>query len=284
VAERSLARTRLDDPEAKASDPLSIHPLGSGSDYTPFLQHAGIASLNLSFSGEADWGAYHSVYDTYTHFERNSDPGYEYTAALADISGRATLRLAEADVLPFFFENLGEEIQGYLKEIKDQAERMRSETDRMNALIRDGVFGLAEDPRRTSFPPELKDPVPHLNFAPLENALRRLEQAAEAYDDAFRAWMTEPKDRELDSLNAILIRIEQDLLLDPGLPRRPWYRHSIYAPGYYTGYGVKTLPGVREAVEERNWSEAEEQVVAAAQVLDRVTGSIARATNVLREG
>lgn len=282
VAARSLAKTRLEDPKAEAADRLSIDPLGSGSDYTPFLQHAGIASLNLSFSGEAEWGAYHSMYDTYRHFELNSDPGYAYTVTLADVAGRATLRLAEADVLPFHFEALSEKINDYLTEVKELVENMRSETNRMNKLIEDGVFGLTADPTGTSVPPELRDPVPHLNFAPLENAVRRLGEAAKAYDEALGRWTPAPERIDVRALNAILLRVEQDLLLDPGLPRRPWYRHGIYAPGFYTGYGVKTLPGVREAVEQHNWEEAEAQVVDVAAALDRVIASIDRAVNLIR--
>ena len=282
VAERSLAKSRLENPKAEATDRLSIDPLGSGSDYTPFLQHSGIASLNLAFSGEADWGAYHSMYDTYQHFEQNSDPGYAYTVALADIAGRATLRLAEADVLPFHFEALSEKIRDYVTEIKDHAEKMRGETDRLNALIQDRVFELTADPTTASVPPERKDPVPHLNFAPLENAVRRLGDAAKAYDEALGGWTAAPEGKDVRALNAILLRVEQDLLLDPGLPRRTWFRHGIYAPGFYTGYGVKTLPGVREAVEQRSWEEAEAQVVAAAAAVDRVTASIDRAANLIR--
>ena len=282
VAARSLAKSRLDSPKAEATDRLSIDPLGSGSDYTPFLQHSGIASLNLAFSGEANWGAYHSMYDTYQHFEQNSDPGYAYTVTLADIAGRATLRLAEADVLPFHFEALSEKIRDYLTEIKDHAEKMRSETDRLNALIQDRVFELTADPTTTGVPPERKDPVPHLNFAPLENAIRRLSDAAKVYDEALVGWTAAPEGKDVRALNAILLRVEQDLLLDPGLPRRPWFRHGIYAPGFYTGYGVKTLPGVREAVEQRNWEEAETQVVAAAAAVERVAASIDRAANLIR--
>ena len=282
VAERALAKARVEHPGTDGPEHLSIDPLGSGSDYTPFLQHAGIASLNLSFSGEAEWGAYHSMYDTYRHFEQNSDPGHAYTVTLADVAGRATLRLAEADVLPFHFEALSEKISDYLAEVKELAETMRLATDRMNKLIEDGVFGLAADPTRTSVPPEPRDPVPHLNFAPLENALRRLGDASTAYDYALSAWNVASSGGDVGGVNAVLIRLEQDLLLEQGLPRRPWFRHAIYAPGFYTGYGVKTIPGVREAVEERNWNEVEAQVIAVANSLDRVSGSISRAADLIR--
>jgi N-acetylated-alpha-linked acidic dipeptidase len=224
------------------------------------------------------------VYDTYTHFERNGDPGFAYTAALTEVAGRATLRLADADVLPFQFEPLASKIGAYLDEIKENAEHMRTETNRTNDLIGDDIFSLTADPSKVSLPPEVKESVPHLNFAPLENAIQRLEDAARDYDGHLREWLVHPGEQSVDALNEMLIRVEQDLLLEDGLPRRAWFRHSIYAPGFYTGYGVKTIPGVREAVEERSWPEVEAQVVLVTAALDRVTASIQRAIKILSDG
>lgn len=284
VSERLLAFRRMNSTDFDPSEGLSISPLGAGSDYSPFLQHSGIASLDFGFSGEAEWGAYHSVYDTYTHYERNGDPGFKYTATLADLAGRATLRLAQADLLPMAFSPLASKVDTYLTEIKDEAEEMRTGTDRTNDLIRDGVYTLTSDPTKVSVPPEVEDPVPHINFAPLENALRRLNDAAVDYDKAYQQWAERSDDESINDVNAILLHLEQDLLIEEGLPRRSWFHHMIYAPGFYTGYGVKTIPGVREAVEQRQWSEAEAQVVVAAATLDRVKDSIQRAAKLLQDG
>lgn len=282
VAERVRAALELHGDEAeqeRARQPgdLPIAPLGSGSDYTPFLQHLGIASLNISFGGEGDYGQYHSAYDTFDHYRRFMDPGFQYGVALAQVGGRLVLRLANAELLPFTFQPLARTVSGYVDELEQLARTMRKETKIENRRIRDGVYELTWDPTETWVVPEPEEPVPFLNFAPLRNALTRLEANAKRYDSAVTAWRE--GERELDTeaaaeLDRRLYRSERALTRSQGLPRRPWYIHHVYAPGFYTGYGVKTIPGVREAIEQRQWEEAEAQIGVAAEVLSAAAEAI----------
>lgn len=265
---------------------LRIYPLGSGSDYTPFLQHLGVASLNLGFGGEGHYGQYHSIYDSIDHYERFMDPEFEYGVTLARTAGRVMLRLANADLLPFEFTALADETSGYVDELRELADRMREETAERNRLLDEGAFTAAADPKETYVPPEREDPVPYLNFAPLENARARLTEAAEGYAGALAAlgdgdW---PSAEALAEVDRILFRTERALTRDHGLPGREWYVHHLYAPGFYTGYGVKTLPGVREAIEERDWEQADEQIAVAAEVLTGLAAEIDRAAALLKAG
>ena len=278
---RRLARGASDD-LAAASD-HRIAALGSGSDYTPFLQHLGIASLNLSYSGESGGGSYHSVYDSYDHYVRFGDPTFEYGVALARTAGRAVLRLAEADVLPLVFTPFGDTVGRYVDEVIALADGLREETERTHRLLDDGRYEAAADPTQTFVPPARDEPVPYLNFAPLRNAARRLTDAAAAYDAALGAALEEgaiPNETRRE-LNRLLTLAERSLTRDGGLPRRAWFRHQIYAPGFYTGYGVKTLPGVREAIEQRAWEEASQQIGHAAATLEALAAELERATALL---
>jgi N-acetylated-alpha-linked acidic dipeptidase len=271
--------------EALSREDLRISPLGSGSDYTPFLQHLGIASLHLGFGGENRGGSYHSMFDSFDHYTRFGDPGFAYGVALAKTAGRTTLRFANADILPFQFGSFAENVGRFLEEVTELADGMRDETERENRLIRERMYALAADPTQTYHPPEPKGPVPHLNFAPVKNALAALEVASKAYDEALAGRMADgglPAARTAE-LNRVLMSTERLMTRDEGLPRRPWFRHQIYAPGFYTGYGVKTLPGIREAIEERKWEEAAEQMDHAAAALQRVTGALRQATKLLSD-
>ncbi|MGD9589437.1 MAG: M28 family metallopeptidase [Pyrinomonadaceae bacterium] len=254
---------------------LRISPLGSGSDYTPFLQHLGIASLNIGFGGEDGGGSYHSIYDSFDHYTRFGDPGLVYGVALAKVCGHATLRLANADTLPFEFGNFADTIELYSREVSQLADSMRSETARMNADIALGRWAVVQDPTEKLAAPKQKDAVPFLNFAPLQNAISKLRASAANYHVRTRGKTLEPARQK--QLDGILYRTERALTRTEGLPRRDWFRHHIYAPGFYTGYGVKTLPGIREAIEQRDWKEAEEQITIAARVLENVAAEIDRA-------
>ena len=271
---RRLTRGASDDLDAASDHPIAA--LGSGSDYTPFLQHLGIASLNLSYSGESGGGSYHSVYDSYDHYVRFGDPAFAYGIALASTAGRAVLRLAEADILPFVFAPFSDTVARYVDEVIELTGRMREETARTNRLLADGRYEAAADPTTTFVPPAREDPVPYLNFAPLQNAVARLQVAAAASDRGLRAAVDEGvlSTAARRAVNRRLLRTERLLTRDAGLPRRPWFRHQIYAPGFYTGYGVKTLPGVREAIEQRAWNEASEQVGHAAAALERLAAEL----------
>ncbi len=274
-AERQEMRSRAD---------LRIPALGSGSDFTPFLQHLGIPSLNLGYGGEAGGGSYHSIYDSFDHYTRFMDPTFQYGATMAETGGRAVLRFANADVLPYEFTNFAETVGTYIKEVKDLADTLRKDTDETNRQIEDGLLLAAADPTETHVVPKPKDPVPHLNFAPLDNASATLDQSAKAYEKAAAATEKGLPEATQKSLDAALLGVERALLHNEGLPRRPWFRHEIYAPGFYTGYGVKTLPGVREALEQRNWKEANEQVTVVARALEAAAAAIDRATAVLKGG
>jgi N-acetylated-alpha-linked acidic dipeptidase len=254
-----------------------VGALGSGSDYSPFFQHLGIPSLNIGFAGEGGGGEYHSIYDSYDDFIRFKDPTFEYGIALAETGGRATLRLAEAERLPFQFTPFYKVVNGYLTEVIALVDNMRKATDAENRMIRENRFVQAADPARKFVAPSPKEPVPYLDFSPLQNALAILEKASGNFDKQAATTATASPD-----LNQLLYRAEQKLLADGGLPRRPWYRHTIYSPGYYTGYGVKTLPGIREAIEQRNWDEAQQQITIAAKALEAYSADIEKASVLLR--
>jgi N-acetylated-alpha-linked acidic dipeptidase len=265
------------------SGDMTISPLGSGSDYTPFLQHLGIASLNIGYGGEGGGGSYHSIFDSFDHYTRFGDPTFEYGVMLAKTAGRATLRLAEADVLPYRFTSLAEAVSRYLDQVMELADRLRQETERQHRLLDEGLYTLAADPTETWIPPEREKAVPHLSFAPLQNASDRLGDVAKAYDAGLAKRMGQGgvDTNTARRLNELLQGMEQRLTRSEGLPRRPWFRHQIYAPGYWTGYGVKTLPGVREGIEEREWDEVGLFVTEVSAALDRLSDGLEEAARML---
>jgi N-acetylated-alpha-linked acidic dipeptidase len=292
VAQRLRARRIADDKEEGKEErkeirdrpDLRIGALGSGSDYTPFLQHLGIASLNIAFSGENGNGIYHSIYDSFAHYTRFNDPTFEYGVALAKVGGRTVLRLAEADVVPFEFTAFSDTLGRYVKEVSKLADDMREKTEEDNRLARDNTLVLAADPRERLVAPKAKEAVPFVNFAPLQNALAKVQESARAFDRAraARAEGALPVEAQ-KAVDEVLMHAEQALTRPEGLPVRPWFRHQVYAPGFYTGYGVKTLPGVREALEQRDWKAAEEQAVLAARTLEAFAVQIDRATGLLEK-
>ena len=284
VLERARARLAVGgDGEAATRPDLRIPPLGSGSDYTPFLQHLGIASLNIGYGGESGDGSYHSIFDSFDHYSRFGDPGFVYGVTLARTAGRVTLRLANAEVIPMRFTNLADNVRLYLTEVQTMADRMRADTERHNRLVASDAYRLSADPTQVYVPPAAWGAVPHLNFAPLENALARLEDAAGAYDEAVVEGVSGggPDGDAARRVNALLRGMEQRLTRPEGLPRRPWFRHQIYAPGFWTGYGVKTLPGVREGIEQREWEEVALFVGEIAAALDRVSEGLEEARAIL---
>ena len=266
---------------ALAGQDLPMPALGSGSDFTPFLQHLTIASLHIGFGGEGQYGQYHSIYDSIDHFQRFMDPEYDYGIALAKVAGRITLRLADAEVLPFEFGGLAGAVRAYTDEVVALADAMRVKTERTNRAIEQGFQRALAHPDEPFVEPSPEPPVPHLNFAPLRNGAAALERAAAGYSEALAAYVAagEPLPAErAEAVNRALIRTERALGREAGLPDRPWYRHFLYAPGFYTGYGVKTLPGVREGIEARKWDQVEPQVEVLAEVLAALVTEIDRAT------
>ncbi len=265
--------------DARDRAELRIGALGSGSDYTAFLDHLGIASLDVRFGGEDEGGSYHSIYDSFDHYTRFGDPGFQYGVALAQTAGRIVLRLATAATLPFEFGPSADVIGGYAREVAKLTDDLREETEKTNRLIREGRYEAAADPKQTFVAPKPKAPVPHLNFAPLQNAVARLKQSAQDHEHARRGLDLSGKGAA--EVDVVLFRTERALTGD-GLPRRPWFKHLIYAPGFYTGYGVKTLPGIREAIEERKWDEAGAQTEATARAIERYAAEIEKATALLK--
>ena len=260
-----LARSPADRKrELRTRADLRIEALGSGSDYTAFIDHLGVASLNLGYGGEGgSGGVYHSVYDDfywYTHF---GDPDFVYGRALAQTAGTVVMRLADAELLPFQFGDFADTVRTYLDDLKKLATDQRAQVEERNLEIEEGVFTASADPRKTSIPPSKQPVPPRLNFAPLENGLDLLLQAAKQYDNARQ----NSKAANIPAVNAMLIESERKLTDSAGLPGRPWFRHMIYAPGFYTGYGVKTIPGVREAIEQKRWQEADEQIQRVGKIL-----------------
>jgi N-acetylated-alpha-linked acidic dipeptidase len=266
-AERQELRQRAD---------LRIGALGSGSDYTAFLDHLGIASLNLGYGGEDGGGIYHSIYDDFYWFTHFSDTDFVYGRALAQTAGTAVMRLADAELLPYDFDDFTDTIRGYIEEISKLAREQRDQIVERNRQIEAGVFAATADPREKTVPPPREAVPPFLNFAPLENGLAALDRATGLYDQALaRAALAGAAVRDA---NARLIGVERALTLDDGLPNRPWFKHQIYAPGLYTGYGVKTLPAVREAIEQKQWQLADRQIVRVGKVLENAAEAIQGAT------
>src|SRR5262249_18599950 len=270
---RTIVRGSSDDrKEARERKDLRIAALGSGSDYTPFLQHAGIASLNLGFGDEDVDGIYHSIYDDFYFYTRFLDVDFAYGRALAQTIGTAVIRLADADVLPLQFVNLADTVQKYDKELHDLLTKKQEDTRERNRQIQDGVLAAVADPRRKEAPPKIEPVAPAINFAPLDNASTSLAESAKRFEKS----LATAKGRfeggnagVLRAVNAKLRAAESQLTDSEGLPGRPWYRHLLYAPGLYTGYGVKTVPGVRESIEQRNYADAEREVT-------RVSGALMR--------
>ncbi|RMF70390.1 MAG: folate hydrolase, partial [Calditrichaeota bacterium] len=264
---------------------LRINALGSGSDYTVFLDHLGIPSLNVSYFGEGGGGVYHSIYDSfywYTHF---SDTDFVYGRALAQTTGTAVMRFAQADILPYDFRNFAETIATYVEDLQKLAKKLRTDIEETNRQIDEGVFVATADPKGDAIKPPKKEAVPpFLNFAPLQNAVVALKAAAERYHNALARFQESGRSVPA-GLNKKLLQAEQKLTTHEGLPNRPWFKHQIYAPGFYTGYGVKTLPAVREAIEQKAWPSAETNIAKVGQVLvdfsaylDSLSATLERAT------
>jgi len=292
IKERRYAKTIVDayekDPTHKNAAALignkyiKLDALGAGSDYSPFNQYLGIASLDLGFGGENNGGEYHSIYDSYDLFTRFKDPGFQYGIALSKTAGRLMMRLANADVLPINFNTFSKTIDGYAAEVKTLLENTRADTELKNKMINENLFDLAKDPKKVYKSPTAKDKVPYLNFSPLDNALVDLKSSADEFQKLYEKATQLPADK-LSQLNTVLYKIERSLIYEQGLPRRLWYKHQIYAPGYYTGYGVKTLPGIREGIEERHWKEAQERIEIVSQTLQNYIAEIYKAISLAKQ-
>jgi N-acetylated-alpha-linked acidic dipeptidase len=253
LKDRRMSQVRSDDErmELRQRADLHISALGSGSDYTPFIQHLGIASMNTGFGGESGGGIYHSVYDSFYWYTKFSDGTFEYGRGLSQVNGTIVMRMADADILPFEFTNLADTVSRYADELDKLAARSNA-------------------------------PKP-VNFVSLKAAVTSLTESAKRYEAALQkataSGFTTVK--QAKALNELLYQSERKLINDQGLPRRPWFKHQLYAPGFYTGYGVKTIPGVREAIEQKQWNDVEPQMKNVNAALQALASQLDAATRLL---
>jgi N-acetylated-alpha-linked acidic dipeptidase len=265
---RGVVRNRKD---------IGIGALGDGSDFAPFLDYLAIPSLDLGFSGEDAGSVYHSIYDDFYYYTHFVDTDFRYGRALAQTAGTAVLRMADAELLPYQYTAVAETIAGYVKELKTQHSTTQETIKERNLELDEGVFAAISDPKQPSYPPKREPEPPYLNFAPLDNGVVSLTRAAKHYQEALTAAQAHGlalDDASLEAVNHLLLLVDRTNLREEGLPGRPWYKNQIYAPGAYTGYGVKTLAGVREAMDQHQWSIAEQESPIIGNVLEAESRAI----------
>ena len=272
--------------ETRKSDDLRIGALGDGSDYTAFMDHAGISTLDIGYGGEDDGDAYHSIYDDFAWYTKFVDTDFSYGRALAQTGGTTVMRLADADLLPYEYSGEAEMIDHFVKDLEKLLKDKQEEISERNLELKEGVFSAAADPHKTSVPPPAKRVPPFMNFAPLKNGVEAIQKNAERYQAAFNQWQASGNDlppQTLAALNAELIQIQRAFLNENGLPERPWFKNQIYAPGAYTGYGAKPIAAVREYMDQEKWKEAEAQVPMVGQVMENVAAAIGKAADDLEK-
>jgi N-acetylated-alpha-linked acidic dipeptidase len=260
-----------------------IDALGSGSDFTPFLQHLGIPTLNLGFGGHDQSGIYHSIYDDFYFFTHFLDTDFAYGRALAQTAGTAVMRLADADILPFQYANLTDTLRTYDEELQVLVKKKREEINERNREITDGVFAAINDPRNPKVVPKVEPVPPALDLTPISRSIETLARRAVALDEARAAALK--KSASPAALAAISVKIaqsEQQLLDAAGLVHREWFKHLLYAPGFYTGYGVKTMPGVREAIEQAQYDIVPGEIARVAKAIEREAAWLDAITRDLR--
>lgn len=262
---------------------LTIGDLGSGSDYSPFIDHLGIASINYGYGGEVGGGIYHSIYDDFYWYSHFDDPTEQYGRTLSQTAGTTVMRLADSDVPPFDFTGLSDAVGRFVSELKKLDKTEHDQIEWQNKEIQDGIFAATSDPTKKFVPPDVEEVPQPLDFSALDSAVKNLKQSAEHYQSAFDKAQqgSSASGASFQAVDQDLIATERDLLSEAGLPGRPWYKHQLYAPGIYTGYGVKTIPAVREAIEQKNWSQATEQIGIVAGVLQKEADSINAAASAL---
>ncbi|MGA8027029.1 MAG: transferrin receptor-like dimerization domain-containing protein, partial [Bryobacteraceae bacterium] len=271
--------------EARNRADWRIGALGDGSDYTAFIHHLGIPSADIGFGGESSGGVYHSIYDDFYWFTHFGDPTFAYSRAESQLMGTAVMRLAGAEMLPFDFTAFADTVKRYLANLQKVLKTEQDNLHERDRELEEGVFNATSDPSRPLLaPPKLEAP-PHFNFAPLENAIDALSASADRYAKAVakvQADGTAPEASVLEKVNRLLMESGPALTDPDGLPGRPWFKNQIYAPGAYTGYEAKPLPGVLEAMDRKNWKEAESQIPREADALERETEIIDKATATLQ--
>jgi N-acetylated-alpha-linked acidic dipeptidase len=217
---------------------VEIGDLGSGSDYTPFIQHLGVPSTDIGSGGP--YGVYHSVFDNYSWFIKNADPDFVFEQQQARIFGLEALHMADADVLPYDYVTYGKEITDYLNTAKKKADDTK---------------------------------VSGLDFAPALAAAQRFTSDAEAVYKRQQSITSSPV-----KLNTQLRQVEGDLLSSAGLPNRPWFKHTVYAPGEYTGYAAVVIPGVNEAIDAKDSNRASTQLAVLTEAINRAASTLEAAS------
>jgi len=280
------AKTTEERAETRKRSDFRIGALGDGSDYTAFINHVGIPAADLGFGGEASGGIYHSIYDDfywYTHF---GDPDFMYERAESQLMGTAVMRLADAEVIPFDFSGFAENVKKFFSNVQELLETDQTEIKEQNSEIADRVFEATSDPTKPLVPPPIQKVPPHFNFAPLQNTLDGLTDSAEklsaAWAKAQAAGWSLPQ-TSIARINQLMMQSGPALTDKGGLPHRPWFKNMIYAPGAYTGYEAKPLPGVLEAMDRKDWAEAESQIPREAEALAREIKIVDQITAVLNE-
>jgi len=240
----------------REKDPdLWLEPLGSGSDFTPFLQHVTLSALNVGFGGESNGGIYHSIYDSINWYTKYSDGDFAYGRTLSQLTGTLLLRLADAPVLPFQFTDTADTLMRYVVEL-----------EKLAASKKDA----------------------NVDLGPVRAAVESLQKAGQAYEQAYSGVDRVPSATlvgrsELRALNKLLLQSERKLGNGDGLPRRDWFKHQIYAPGFYTGYGVKTMPQIREGLEEDRFDEAKGGVRTVSAAVNALAAQVQDAASALQK-
>ncbi|MGH8144728.1 MAG: transferrin receptor-like dimerization domain-containing protein [Rhodanobacteraceae bacterium] len=272
---------------AGAHGDIPLSALGSGSDFSPFVDHLGIATLNVGFGGEGkNGGIYHSRYDSFDHFIRFGDPTFDYEVALAEVAGRIVMRTADAKLLPMRFGDFSSTLDRYVEQLHKQAKKERKAAEAQHKLFAAGAYKLASDPRHPLAPPVRLTAVPKIDFGPLDSAAKQLKQSAQSYAKAYDTRAANGLDipsSQLHQANQLMGTLEQRLLDAQGLPGRPWYKHFIQAPGALTGYAPKTIPAVREALDAHDWSRADKYAAVTAKVLDNYRAQLDKLTALLEQ-
>ncbi len=277
---RIASASAPDRQELRRRSDLRIGAPGAGSDYTAFVAHLGIPSLNLGFGGLDGSGIYHSIYDDFYWYTRFADSDFRYVRALAQTAGTAVMRLAGAELLPLDFTDFADTLRRYVGELERLHKDRQAEIEERNRQIQEGVFVALADSRKKFVPPATEAVPPPLEFAPLKNAIEAVARAAERYEKAVEASTL----TTVESVNRKLLQAERTLTDPAGLPGRPWFKHQIYAPGLYTGYSAKTIPMVREAIELKKWPEAEAGIARVSAILTSEAALIESAAAELESG
>jgi N-acetylated-alpha-linked acidic dipeptidase len=248
-------------------DTLPLGAIGSGSDFAPFLDHLGIASLDMGFGGEDRGGTYHSAYDTPWYTDHFGDKDEIYGPIMAQTAGTVVMRAADADILPYDFSVMASTLKSYDGELKALVKSLQNEAQTRKQNLDMQLYRLTDDPHESlQAPPSLPSP-PAIDFSALDNSIAALTKAAAHLSQVQSEMAGLPPDKR-KAINAELTLTDRRLTSEQGLPRRPWVRNLIYAPGTYAGYGVKTIPGVREALEQSRYSEAKEQLSLVAKAIN----------------